>query len=505
MMTYEAILRALYASEAGMHIPTGVFLSQPVPTRDSQGRLIDNFFLYSMNQETRRPGIPETHIGICAETGEMVYHRNHLPAQAYYAQLGSRLHQQRAFGMQASPFVKKMTLNEKLALIGDYKRLYSKVRGFAFSELLTTPKQNTLTEFFHVQRRLLAGQLADYRQTAPDFYSWMVRHVAAKAAFLDLLQTRQTRLYEAQDYLAMAADENEQQLLLGLSDEEFAFWQKCGNNALRLILCGRKLKFSPAALADTAAPALIAARSYDPHSAKRHSHEKRLEEVRQLARDLREEYDLGFKPDLDALAEQLGVRVDKVELAPEVDGFVQLDCGSEVITINEKPARNFLPRKRFTLAHEIGHVVIPWHTGTTACVTDNPSVTIDQKRLIDSQEQEANVFASELLIPSDWLGKQMREFEKLDVVLEAVRRKTGASVLACLYSMEQVLPEGQVICVTSPAMKGWKIFRGPGVPAWRSEKQAFAALAKSYPAPEEFEKGTYTIRHYQKENTTVTN
>lgn len=506
MMTYDEIVGALFSGEAGMYIPTGVFFSYPVPTRDGQGNLVDSFFLYSLNRTTGLPGAPQSHIGIYAESGAVAYQRNHQPSPEYFAQLGSRLLQQRGCGAEAAARpAKTMTMAEKLALIDEYKRLYPKVRQFAFSNLLTTGKQNTLKEYFHIQRRLFAGQLADYRQAAPDFYSWMIRLVAARVSFLDLVQTRQAQLSEVQDYIAMAADEEEKQLLLGLNDEEFAFWRSCGNNALRLILCGRKLKFSPGSFAGNDSPAIIAARSYDPHSAKRHSHEKRLEEVRQIARDLRAEYALGFKPDLDALAAQLGVRVDKVELDPAVDGFVQLDCDGEVITINEKPARNFLPRKRFTLAHEIGHVVIPWHTGTTACVTDNPSVTIDQKRLIDSQEQEANVFASELLIPSDWLGKQMRKSEKLDVVLESVRKKTGASVLACLYAMEQVLPEGQVICVTSPAMKGWKIFRGPGVPAWKSEEKAFTALEKDYPAPQEFTKGTYTIRHYQKESLTVTN
>lgn len=493
MMTYDAIVRALFASEAGKHIPTGVFLSQPVPTRDSQGNLVDHFFLYSMNRETWCPGIPETHIGICAETGELAYHRSHLPTQSYYAQLGSD------FGTQAARRpAKQMSFDEKVALIDDYKQLYPKVRGFAFSTLLTTAKQNTLKEYFHIQRRLFGSQLADYRQAAPDFYSWMIHQVAAKVSFLDLLQSRQVRLSEVRDYLAMAADDAEKQLLLGLSDEEFAFWQRCGNNSLRLILCGRKLKFNPVGFEEVAGPALIAARSYDPHSAKRHSHEKRLNEVRQIARALRAEYDLDLKPDLNALAQQLGIRVNRVELDPEVDGFVQLDCDSEVITVNEKARRGYPPRKRFTLAHEIGHVVIPWHTGTTACVTDNPSVSIDEKRLIDSQEQEANVFASELLIPSDWLAGQMQKYDNLEVILESVRKKTGASVLASLYAMEQVLPEGQVICVTSPAMKGWKFFRGPGVSAWKSEKSAFAALGRDYPDPQEFTKGTYQIRYYRK-------
>lgn len=53
-------------------------------------------------------------------------------------------------------------------------------------------------------------------------------------------------------------------------------------------------------------------------------------------------------------------------------------------------------RRRFTLAHEIGHVLLPWHVGTVACETG--------LMVSDPAEVEANRFAAELLVPSRWLG-----------------------------------------------------------------------------------------------------
>ena len=45
------------------------------------------------------------------------------------------------------------------------------------------------------------------------------------------------------------------------------------------------------------------------------------------------------------------------------------------ITIN--PEFTFPARKNFTLAHELGHIVIPWHNGDVKCDTDTPYIKID--------------------------------------------------------------------------------------------------------------------------------
>ena len=44
----------------------------------------------------------------------------------------------------------------------------------------------------------------------------------------------------------------------------------------------------------------------------------------------------------------------------DLDGVVITDKSNKTVLINSRVHRN---RRRFTLAHELGHVVIPWHTG----------------------------------------------------------------------------------------------------------------------------------------------
>lgn len=59
-------------------------------------------------------------------------------------------------------------------------------------------------------------------------------------------------------------------------------------------------------------------------------------------------------------------------------------------------------RKRFTYAHELAHLQIPSHTGMISCTTEF-SDSIDMSAYY-KMEQEANAFAAELLMPSDWLA-----------------------------------------------------------------------------------------------------
>ena len=77
-----------------------------------------------------------------------------------------------------------------------------------------------------------------------------------------------------------------------------------------------------------------------------------------------------------------------------------LDCDALTVGLDTPSPRVFLrsgatyePRVRFTLAHELGHLIIPWHTGVKACAP-GPGFG----GLVD-QEQEANRFAGSLLLP----------------------------------------------------------------------------------------------------------
>jgi hypothetical protein len=59
-------------------------------------------------------------------------------------------------------------------------------------------------------------------------------------------------------------------------------------------------------------------------------------------------------------------------------------------------------RKRFTIAHEVGHIIIPWHSGNIVDDIDAPRSDRIEKKYREL-EAEANRFAAELLMPSAWV------------------------------------------------------------------------------------------------------
>jgi Zn-dependent peptidase ImmA (M78 family) len=101
--------------------------------------------------------------------------------------------------------------------------------------------------------------------------------------------------------------------------------------------------------------------------------------------------------DVVAVARQLGVRaVEPANLG--IDGYVGVAAdGSTVIRYRKS---NTLERNRFTIAHEIGHLLIA--EATEIAISAQKSRTG-----FDSEELIANQLAAELLVPADSLKKHL--------------------------------------------------------------------------------------------------
>lgn len=104
-------------------------------------------------------------------------------------------------------------------------------------------------------------------------------------------------------------------------------------------------------------------------------------------------------------------------------------------------------RKRFTLAHELGHIILPWHHGMISCHTGTEDV-IDGSDY-DRMEAEANSFAAELLMPSNWLKEFIAKHEKsgVEYLVDQVSTKAQVSRLAAFYSIINQLPSGYYIYI----------------------------------------------------------
>ena len=83
------------------------------------------------------------------------------------------------------------------------------------------------------------------------------------------------------------------------------------------------------------------------------------------------------------------------------------------ILINSSPP---MTRKKFTLAHELGHIIIPWHTGTIVSHINPEGANLEYREM----ESEANQFAAELLIPKGWLLNLQNNFTSAESFLKKI-------------------------------------------------------------------------------------
>lgn len=99
-------------------------------------------------------------------------------------------------------------------------------------------------------------------------------------------------------------------------------------------------------------------------------------------------------------------------------------------------------RKRFTLAHELGHIIMPWHHGMISCHTDTEDIVDGTDYRI--MENEANSFAAELLMPSNWLKDIIIQNERygIEKLVDIVATKAEVSRSAAFYSIIAQLPSG---------------------------------------------------------------
>ncbi len=110
-----------------------------------------------------------------------------------------------------------------------------------------------------------------------------------------------------------------------------------------------------------------------------------------------------FPVDVERIAHNNGIVVRHAELPDEISGVFDTSSGKKIILVNSKHS---FARQRFSIAHELGHYFLHYSE------KNNNQVHIDKVRYYrdnksslgtDEKEIEANIFASELLIPNEAL------------------------------------------------------------------------------------------------------
>jgi Zn-dependent peptidase ImmA (M78 family) len=140
--------------------------------------------------------------------------------------------------------------------------------------------------------------------------------------------------------------------------------------------------------------------------------------IEEYARRLLEEAGVKEPPvDPFKMVDNLEVLYDETTLPPKVWGSTHKRDPAMIFISNEIDNQD---RKRFTLAHELGHFRIPHHQSEKyECFYLDIA---EEGKTEKEQEREANEFASELLMPLHWFSK---DAENEDLTADAIQKLAG--------------------------------------------------------------------------------
>jgi Zn-dependent peptidase ImmA (M78 family) len=165
--------------------------------------------------------------------------------------------------------------------------------------------------------------------------------------------------------------------------------------------------------------------------------------AREQARALVEKLGLKAPPvPVEKLAKALGVRVEYNPFDDELSGMAFVRDGKPIIGVNATHHPN---RQRFTIAHELGHVLLHRSRLEAAVLVDKSKNFIPRDPMsaegTDPVEVQANAFASELLMPAKLVRQVLSESTRDlhdDDYLIALAKRFRVSLAALQFRLEKL-------------------------------------------------------------------
>ena len=138
------------------------------------------------------------------------------------------------------------------------------------------------------------------------------------------------------------------------------------------------------------------------------------------------------------IAQSLNIPVIEKEAEDRYDGCLLNYNGEMAIVINS--SISYESRKRFTIAHELGHAEIPHHKGSEyKCLKTDIGFSIGQRQ----QEREANEFAVELLMPASFVSEEAKNNEIGLEVVKSIAEKCETSLTSSALRYIKYSPEAE--------------------------------------------------------------
>lgn len=151
-----------------------------------------------------------------------------------------------------------------------------------------------------------------------------------------------------------------------------------------------------------------------------------------VAAEVLERHGGTFPLDVHALADDLGCEIVHSDMRPAISGLLIRENDRTIIAVNKEDGR---ARQRFTIAHEVGHLML--HPGRPLLVDAGVRVnarTPTAGFAAEFEETEANRFAAALLMPADFVRDYLDDLAPdapIDrAVISNMARRFGVSAAA---------------------------------------------------------------------------
>ena len=137
---------------------------------------------------------------------------------------------------------------------------------------------------------------------------------------------------------------------------------------------------------------------------------------------------------VEIIAKSEGIRIETVPLDDEISGMSFIKEGLSVIIVN---SNHHINRRRFTIAHELGHHILHGDYLNNNVHVDKAILRRDSlsSEATDSKEIAANQFAAELLMPSSELNHWNKVDINDDSEVQALAKRLKVSAAALTYRL----------------------------------------------------------------------
>jgi hypothetical protein len=150
------------------------------------------------------------------------------------------------------------------------------------------------------------------------------------------------------------------------------------------------------------------------------------------------EFGISGIPDLREVAERLNLKIKEVD-AEGFDGALVRAEGLACGAIAVRQSIREMGRKNFTIAHEIGHYILPGHDASAAVCA--PSDIGNWSDATQERERQADEFAAELLLPTSYAQPIFRGTSPSLNVIQEVAENSAASLSATAWRYCDLISE----------------------------------------------------------------